>query len=36
MISEEIPPFIQRNAATFPAEGWALFRSLENSPAGWG
>lgn len=24
----------KKNAATLPNEGWALFKSLENSPVG--
>lgn len=39
VIYEEIYPFIQKkkkNAAMLPNEGWALFRSPENSPAGKG
>lgn len=40
VIYEEIYPFIQKKkqktAAMLPNEGWALFRSPENSPAGKG
>lgn len=34
VIYEEIPQFVKKNAAMLPDEGWALFRSPENSPAG--